>query len=372
MAESGNIKNNNEAAIRKYISTNKGAMNDLTNRLKKAPDGFDFSKFKEGEALVAVLTSNFGDQLAKRFESGNAINDPDFKSFKLHSGGKEDFIRVTVEHSQIEILTRVPADINARTQEQLDESNLWDILESIDDGQYYEAIGYLDENGKIVILDGSRRRAACLIAGKDYQVYVCQNAISNKDAKILATRLQTAKEHNIQEKGRSWQSLKDEGYLQKDLAEMFNTSEATISRGLKANQVDRGLMSLFPDPTILTTSQWNKLHEFTMKQLPKLGLTAAEAVDNLQSSDAWKLAEEKGQLTTAFVIDNLGKHKPKIKSAKTGNKFVNIASYTSKTYVKSNNNSDSFQLKFGRISNEHAKELERITSEYMDSLFKKQ
>lgn len=368
-ANNGNKKNNQNAAIGKFIRSTKGAINDVTNKLSKAPDGFNFSQFKEGEALVDLLATNFKDQFAEKFASGEASNDPDFKTFTLYSGTKENFIRMKVDHALIEEVTQVPSDINGRTQELLDEDSLWDIMETIKDGQYYEAIGYLDENGNIIVLDGSRRRAACIFSGSDFLIYVCNNVINKTDAKILAARLQTAKEHNIQEKGRTWQSLKEEGYKQKDLAEMFKTSEATISRGLKYNQIDRDLMVLFPDPDVLTNSHWTKLHDFSTKQLSKLKISAKDAVENLMSSDAWSNADKEGKLTTSFIIDNLGKYTPVLPKATKTTQFNNVATYGPRTFIKTNGHAQSFQMKFGRLTKEQIEGLERVTKEYLDKCY---
>lgn len=371
-ANNGNAQNNQNAAIGAFIRKTKGALNDVTNKLSKAPEGFNFSQFKEGEALVNLLATNFKDQFAERFESGKAANDPDFKTFTLHSGIRENFIRMKIDHDKIEEVTCVPSDINGRTQEQLDENSLSDIMETIKDAQYYEAIGYIDEDGNIIVLDGSRRRAACILAGCDFLIYVCNNLINKADAKILAARLQTAKEHNIQEKGRTWQSLKDEGYKQKELAEMFQTSEATISRGLKYNQIDRDLMVFFPDPDVLTTSHWTKLHDFSTKQLSRLKITAKDAVTNLMSSEAWDNAHKEGKLTTNFIIDNLGRHKPVLTKASKSTQFTTVATYGPRSFIKSNGHAQSFQMKFGRLTKEQIEGLERVAKEYLNECFNKE
>lgn len=76
-------------------------------------------------------------------------------------------------------LMRIPADEvaektvvfaqNAREQAFLTEHALADVLTTLRErGQQYPAVGRKTADGKIEVLDGSRRRMSCILAGKEF------------------------------------------------------------------------------------------------------------------------------------------------------------------------------------------------------------
>jgi ParB family chromosome partitioning protein len=93
------------------------------------------------------------------------------------------FELVKVNAGEVESTTQVFAE-NAREQAFLNEHALADILTTLKDrGQQYPAVGRWLDNGNIEVLDGSRRRMSCILAGKDFLIYVARG-INGEHAKF--------------------------------------------------------------------------------------------------------------------------------------------------------------------------------------------
>lgn len=123
-------------------------------------------------------------------------------SWELASGSVVLFSEVTLSLEQVKAMTVVSFEINGRDQSFLNEQSLSD-LNSMAAQQYYPAVGY-EVEGKIDILDGSRRRAWFINNAKPedrFRVLVSKEQISFSDAKSLARQLQSAKEHSLREVG---------------------------------------------------------------------------------------------------------------------------------------------------------------------------
>lgn len=120
------------------------------------------------------------------------------------------YVRFTlriIPSSEIEETTEV-FDGNDRLQSNLNEYSLSDILSTLGEkGQQYPAIGQLTENGKITVLDGSRRRAACVLAKKDYWIYVTDKSISYDYKKHLSDVANVSKPLSIFELGYRFKRL---------------------------------------------------------------------------------------------------------------------------------------------------------------------
>lgn len=91
------------------------------------------------------------------------------------------------------------------------------LQEPLSYNNFFPAIGH-KINGKIEILDGSRRRAAALLCHVGLSVLVTDSEISNDDARQLALDIQTSKEHNLREVGLRLLKLREKGMSQKEIA----------------------------------------------------------------------------------------------------------------------------------------------------------
>ncbi|MCE0495131.1 ParB/RepB/Spo0J family partition protein [Vibrio salinus] len=152
---------------------------------------------------------------------------------------------------------------NAREQSFLNEHALSDILVTLRErGQQYPAVGRLLDDGSIEVLDGSRRRMACLIARQDFLIYVGKG-ISAEHAKFLSDVANAHKPLSLFEKGKEMQAKLEshEAEDQKALARMFQCSEALVSGALKAADLPLELLQSYPNVVELGRPTIVKLHK---------------------------------------------------------------------------------------------------------------
>lgn len=178
--------------------------------------------------------------------------------FILKSGKTAVFHFVHVPADKLEAQTFVRFSVNGRDQNALTPESLTDITRTIKLQQFFPAIGCRN-NGKIEILDGSRRRAAALLCHVGLNVLVTETSISNDDARQLAADIQTAKEHNLREIGLRLLKLRDEGMSQKEIAFSEQLSAAKVTRAIQAASVPDDIISLFPVQSELTNGDYRGL-----------------------------------------------------------------------------------------------------------------
>ncbi|MDF2155242.1 ParB/RepB/Spo0J family partition protein [Vibrio sp. CAU 1672] len=171
-----------------------------------------------------------------------------------------ELVRVPAE--QIETQTTVFSD-NAREQSFLNEHALSDVLITLKDrGQQYPAVGRRNADGIIEVLDGSRRRMSCILAGKEFLVYVGEK-INTDHAKFLSDVANAHKPLSLYEKGKEMQARLASGEAedQKALAQMFQCSEALVSGALKAAALPLELLQAYPNVGELGRPTIVKLHK---------------------------------------------------------------------------------------------------------------
>ncbi len=183
---------------------------------------------------------------------------------ELSVAGEEmvEFKLTQIDADKVESQTVVFAE-NAREQSFLNEHALSDVLTTLRErGQQYPAVGRLREDGKIEVLDGSRRRMSCILAGKPFLVYVGQN-INSEHAKFLSDVANAHKPLSLYEKGKEMQAklASCEAEDQKALAKMFQCSEALVSGALKAADLPLELLQAYPNVADLGRPTIVKLHK---------------------------------------------------------------------------------------------------------------
>lgn len=179
------------------------------------------------------------------------------------------FELVSIPADQIEQQTVVFAE-NSREQSFLNEHALSDILVTLKErGQQYPAVGRRNAKGQIEVLDGSRRRMSCLLAKKDFLIYVADN-IETEHAKFLSDVANAHKPLSLYERGREMQQKLDSGEAadQKALAQMFQCSEALVSGALKAAALPLELLQAYPNVSDVGRPTIVKLHKLYFS-LPK-------------------------------------------------------------------------------------------------------
>ncbi|MGL5336674.1 MAG: ParB/RepB/Spo0J family partition protein, partial [Enterovibrio sp.] len=222
------------------ISATKANIQTLTQQLRHELSESD-------ESLEQYLQKTFGNTAV-----GNSLE------WQLASGAKATFNELTLSYEQVRDNTIVTFAINGRDQASLTKESLSD-LDSLAFQQFYPAVGR-EHNGKIDVLDGSRRRAWVLLQNgkiKTFRILVTKDELSHSDAKALARQLQTAKEHNQREIGLQCKSIMESGeYTQDDVAQMMGISRPAVSKALKAASIDELLVGLFPVTNLLSHSDY--------------------------------------------------------------------------------------------------------------------
>lgn len=204
------------------------------------------------------------------------------------------FELVRIPANKVATETTVFVD-NAREQSFLNEHALSDVLVTLKErGQQYPAVGRRTEDGKIEVLDGSRRRMSCILAEQDFLVYVADN-INTDHAKFLSDVANAHKPLSLYEKGKEMQAKLDSGEAedQKALAKMFQCSEALVSGALKAAALPLELLQAYPNVGDLGRPTIVKLHKQFSTLTPE---QQQELLDKCRSSEGflWQRSTAQG------------------------------------------------------------------------------
>lgn len=242
------------------------------------------------------------------------------QTFTLASGKKATFELKTISAEKLEHETYVDLLTNGRDQTALTPESLSDITRTITLQQFFPAIGrYI--NGKIEILDGSRRRAAALAMQVGLNILVTDTDITTDDAQQLAADIQTAKEHNLREIGLRLLLLRESGFNQTEIAHSQQLSKAKVTRAIQAASVPADMLSVFPVQSELSYNDYKLLLDIAaLFKHKKLDIeTLIVAVDDAMQSgteqltaDEWtKQALKLYREHSAIMVD-----KPKAEKAK--------------------------------------------------------
>lgn len=186
------------------------------------------------------------------------------RTFVLKSGAEAHFTLTKVLHSDIETHTYVDAAVNGRDQAFLTPESVSDISRTIRLQQFFPAIGR-EVNDRIEVLDGSRRRAACLCNNMPFEVLVTRDVLSLADARQLAIDIQTAREHTLRELGKRLKLMYPADMLRADIARAEGLSAAKVTRAFQAADVPEALIALFPAVTDFAIGDYQALLESAEK-----------------------------------------------------------------------------------------------------------
>lgn len=204
------------------------------------------------------------------------------------------FELMSIPAEEVQTATVVFAE-NAREQAFLNEHALSDVLTTLrDKGQQYPAVGRRTSDGKIEVLDGSRRRMSCILANKPFLIYVA-NDINTEHAKFLSDVANAHKPLSLYERGKEMQAKIDAGEAddQKALARMFQCSEALVSGALKAAALPLELLKAYPNVVELGRPTIVKLHkQFSELDSDKQQQLVARCHDN--GTYVWQRCDAQG------------------------------------------------------------------------------
>lgn len=276
------------------------------------------------------------------------------RTFTLKSGAKATFVRQLIPHDDIESRTSVDPKINGRDQSTLTPESLQEITRTITLQQFFPAIGRVNGDS-IEIMDGSRRRAACILSGASLEVLVTADELSISDARQLAADIQTAKEHNLRELGLRFMLMNENGMSKSEIAKAEGISNAKVSRAFQAAAVPSEFIELFPVVSELTLQDYQLLLD-VWEEAKAEAVNVNELVSQIQNTltpEALPQSANADEKKTAILnsFKNVRRH---LKKPPTASKTVTekLATFTTaNTYArrKTNDEKRTVQYEFSRL-----------------------
>jgi len=208
--------------------------------------------------------------------------------FTLKSGKQATFVHTVVLSGDIESKTFVDSKVNGRDQSMLTPESFSDISRTIKLQQFFPAIGR-EVNGRIEILDGTRRRAACIFNQTKFDVLITKDEISLSDARQLAADIQTAREHSLRELGKRFEVMYDNGMSKDDIAQAENISPSKVTRAFQAAAVPDEMVAVFPAIHDISLADYHLLLQVDDDAKAK-GVSVSELMETVKK----RIAETEG------------------------------------------------------------------------------
>ncbi|WP_191939637.1 ParB family protein (plasmid) [Pantoea agglomerans] len=241
--------------------------------------------------------------------------------FTLKSGAQARFVLTKFLHDDIEAQTFVDAAVNGRDQAFLTRESVSDISRTIRLQQFFPAIGR-EVDGRTEILDGSRRRAACLYNGTAFEVLVTRDALSLSDARQLAADIQTAREHTLRELGKRLKLMYPADMNQSDIAAAEGLSAAKVTRAFQAAAVPEEIIAVFPSVSELSISDYQILLEVTERARTR-GISTEELTGHVRARIESDAHCDRGDPTyKAKIISHFRAESAEPKKGSAGKKVV--------------------------------------------------
>jgi len=241
--------------------------------------------------------------------------------FTLKSGAQARFVLTKFLHDDIEAQTFVDAAVNGRDQAFLTRESVSDISRTIRLQQFFPAIGR-EVDGRTEILDGSRRRAACLYNGTAFEVLVTRDALSLSDARQLAADIQTAREHTLRELGKRLKLMYPADMNQSDIAAAEGLSAAKVTRAFQAAAVPEEIIAVFPSIIELSISDYQILLEVTERARTR-GISTEELTGHVRARIESDAHYDRGDPTyKAKIISYFRAESAEPKKGSAGKKVV--------------------------------------------------
>ena len=241
--------------------------------------------------------------------------------FTLKSGAQARFVLTKFLHDDIEAQTFVDAAVNGRDQAFLTRESVSDISRTIRLQQFCPAIGR-EVDGRTEILDGSRRRAACLYNGTAFEVLVTRDALSISDARQLAADIQTAREHTLRELGKRLKLMYPADMNQSDIAAAEGLSAAKVTRAFQAAAVPEEIIAVFPSVSELSISDYQILLEVTERARTR-GISTEELTGHVRARIESDAHYDRGDPTyKAKIISYFRAESAEPKKGSAGKKVV--------------------------------------------------
>lgn len=232
------------------------------------------------------------------------------KVFTLKSGNQAKFTLSTILNGDIEEKTFVDPAVNGRDQRYVTPESVSDITRTINLQQFFPAIGRVI-NGCIEVLDGSRRRAACIFSGAKFEILVTEDEISLEDARQLAKDIQTAREHTLREIGQRYQFMYANGMSNDEIARVEDVSPASVSRAFQAASVPAEMVELFPVINELSLADYQLLLKIS-EDLDSKGVPLSDLLGKVQADISAAKVES---VSKSLIMDSFKRHSKQLKPA---------------------------------------------------------
>ncbi|EAZ8651417.1 chromosome partitioning protein ParB [Salmonella enterica] len=294
--------------------------------------------------------------------------DGDVKTFTLKSGKQAKFVKTVVLSGEIESKTFVDASVNGRDQAMLSRESVTDISRTIKLQQFFPAIGR-EVNGRIEILDGTRRRAACIYNNVKFEILVTKDDIDLADARQLAKDIQTAREHSLRELGKRLEVTYGTSMTKEEIALAENISSAKVTRAFQAASVPDEMISVFPVINDISLSDYQFLLKLSEEANHK-----KTSVKELMDKVRQKLmalpdypAIDKSKILSVFRAESKALMDRPAKTVET-EKLKEFADRNQFARKKTDSKKRLVVYEFSRISNEVQSEIDEAIKRILEKL----
>ncbi|ELY5941088.1 ParB/RepB/Spo0J family partition protein [Cronobacter malonaticus] len=247
-------------------------------------------------------------------ESSDFIRSLDIKGgekvFTLKSGNQAKFTLSTILNGEIEEKTFVDPAVNGRDQRFVTPESVSDITRTINLQQFFPAIGRV-VGSRIEVLDGSRRRAACIFSGAKFEILITEDKISLEDARQLAKDIQTAREHTLREIGQRYQLMYANGISKDEIARVEGVSPASVTRAFQAASVPDEMVALFPVINELSLADYQLLLKIS-EDLDSKGVPLSHLIEKVQIDIN---TTEVDSTNKSLILESFKRHSRKMKPA---------------------------------------------------------
>lgn len=291
--------------------------------------------------------------------------DDSFKTFTLKSGKQAKFSQVIVLSGEIESRTFVDPSVNGRDQSMLSAESVSDISRTIKLQQFFPAIGR-EVNGRIEILDGTRRRAACIFNQVKFEILVTRDELDLADARQLAKDIQTAREHSLRELGKRFEVMYDKGMTKEEIALAENISPAKVSRAFQAASVPDEMISVFPDINDISLSDYQLLLQIA-GEANKKRISVEELMVRVRQRLNEQPVTDKAKILSVFRAEGKGIKSPPFKAVQT-EKLCTFSDKNQFARKKTNSSKRLVVYEFSRIPSELQSEIDEAIRRIMNRL----
>lgn len=284
----------------------------------------------------------------------------------IRGGRLVEFELIAVPHDEITTATVVDAE-NYRDQTFLHRYSLNDIAPSIEaSGQQLPAFGYRTAPEQpISVVDGSRRRAGCLMHSKTYYIYVAKELITAADVRYISKVANIYKPLSLYERGAMYQAmLNDKTYPDaKTLAEAEGEHESIVSVALQiVREIPHLWMKCAPSVYELGRPAFTLLLKLAKNDASKdMVNTYLEAFEESPSA-LWELLESKAGTPDTGAMNQAYLKKLEFNSSLTTNRKAPppiLASRGKTTAVVTKSSKTGFTVQIGGIDDAMREKLEK-------------